>query len=42
VPSIEHILYIPGILLIGFTFGFRYGAKAAREELKRRDKRRRE
>jgi hypothetical protein len=35
-PSVEHFLYIPGILLVGFAFGFRYGATAAREELRRR------
>ena len=29
-PSIEHILYIPGILLVGLAFGFRLGAGAAR------------
>jgi hypothetical protein len=38
VPSIEHILYIPGILLVGIAVGFRIGAKAAREELKKREK----
>lgn len=41
-PTIEHLLYIPGILLLGFAFGFRFGAKAARDELERKDKRRRE
>ncbi len=34
-PSIEHILYIPGILLVGLAFGFRLGASAARQELER-------
>jgi len=42
VPSIEHILYIPGILLVGFTLGFRFGAKAARAELDRQKKARRD
>jgi hypothetical protein len=32
-PSAAHVLYIPGILLIGFALGFVYGAKAARNEL---------
>jgi proteasome assembly chaperone (PAC2) family protein len=32
-PSVAHVLYIPGILLLGFTLGFVYGAKAARAEL---------
>ena len=34
-PSVEHFLYIPGILLLGLAVGFRLGAKAAREELER-------
>lgn len=37
-PSVEHFLYIPGILLVGLAFGFRLGAKAAREELEKRRK----
>ena len=41
-PSVEHLLYIPGILLVGLALGFRFGAKAAREEIERRAKRRRE
>jgi len=40
--SIEHILYIPGILLVGIAFGFRMGARAARAELERRRRERRE
>ena len=32
------VLYIPGILLIGFALGFVYGAKAARAELARKEK----
>jgi uncharacterized protein YneF (UPF0154 family) len=39
-PTISHILYIPGILLIGIAVGFVLGAKAARAELKQNDKRR--
>jgi hypothetical protein len=42
VPTIEHILYIPGILLLGFALGFRFGARAARAELERQKKMRRE
>lgn len=34
-PSIAHIIYIPGILLIGFALGFRFGAKAIRAEHER-------
>lgn len=40
-PSIAHIIYIPGILLVGFALGFRMGARAVREELERRDQERR-
>jgi hypothetical protein len=42
VPDIEHIVYIPGILLLGIAIGFRFGAKAARAELERRQRDRRE
>lgn len=37
-PSAAHVLYIPGILLIGFALGFVQGAKAARAELERKEK----
>jgi hypothetical protein len=37
-PTAAHVLYIPGILLIGFALGFVYGAKAARAELDRRER----
>jgi hypothetical protein len=40
-PSVAHIIYIPGILLIGFAFGFRMGARAVRAELERREQERR-
>lgn len=40
-PTIEHVIYIPGILLVGFAFGFRLGARAARTEFERRDRIRR-
>ncbi|MEZ4254767.1 MAG: hypothetical protein R3A78_03495 [Polyangiales bacterium] len=40
-PTIEHILYIPGILVVGLALGFRLGAKAARNELERRARERR-
>jgi hypothetical protein len=35
VPTIAHVLYIPGILLIGIAIGFVLGARAARAELQR-------
>jgi hypothetical protein len=34
-PSIAHLVYIPGVLLVGVALGFRLGAKAVRAELKR-------
>ena len=41
VPTIEHFLYIPGVLLIGIAIGFTLGAKAARNEIARAQKLRR-
>lgn len=32
---VEHILYIPGILLVGVALGYVLGARAARAELER-------
>jgi hypothetical protein len=40
VPTIEHLLYIPGILLLGIALGFRMGAKSARAEIARRERER--
>lgn len=40
-PSIAHIIYIPGVLLIGIALGFRMGARAVRAELDRREQERR-
>ncbi|MDD9938794.1 MAG: hypothetical protein OXT09_34715 [Myxococcales bacterium] len=39
-PSIAHVFYIPGVLLIGLALGFVLGARAAREEMAREQKRR--
>jgi hypothetical protein len=41
VPTIAHLLYIPGVLLIGIAVGFVLGARAARNELARSQKARR-
>jgi hypothetical protein len=38
VPSIAHLIYIPGILLVGIAIGFVMGARAARAELERKRK----
>jgi proteasome assembly chaperone (PAC2) family protein len=32
--TFEHIIYIPGVLLVGITLGYILGARAVREELK--------
>jgi proteasome assembly chaperone (PAC2) family protein len=37
-PTIAHVLYIPGVLLIGIALGFSMGAKAARAEIQRQQK----
>lgn len=34
-PTVAHILYIPGILLVGIAIGFVVGARAARSEMNR-------
>jgi hypothetical protein len=39
-PSAEHVLFIPGILLIGLAIGYSMGARAARAEMERRQKER--
>lgn len=39
---VEHLIYIPGILLIGIALGFRMGAKAARDEIERRQRERKQ
>jgi hypothetical protein len=33
--TVEHIIFIPGVLLIGVTVGFLLGAKAVRSEVAR-------
>ena len=39
-PSANHVLYIPGVLLIGIVLGFVLGARAARAELERKQRER--
>lgn len=39
-PTVWHLFYIPGILLLGITIGFRLGARAVREEAAREATRR--
>jgi len=33
--TIEHLIFIPGVLLVGVTIGFVLGARAVRNELSR-------
>jgi hypothetical protein len=33
---LEHLIYVPGVLLIGIAIGYVLGARAARAELERR------
>lgn len=39
-PTAEHVLFIPGVLLIGIAIGYSMGARAARAELARRERER--
>ena len=38
-PTLEHVIYIPGILLVGIVLGYTLGARAVRAELERVRKR---
>ena len=37
-PSAAHVVFIPGVMLIGMVIGYILGARAAREEIERRRK----
>lgn len=37
--TFEHIIYIPGVLLVGVTLGYVLGARAVRDEMSRARKR---
>lgn len=37
-PTIAHLIYIPGVLLVGIAIGFVLGARAARQEFERKRK----
>lgn len=34
-PTLEHIIYIPGVLLVGIVVGYTLGARAVRAEVER-------
>ncbi len=38
-PPAEHLIYIPGVLLIGVVVGYLLGARAVRGEYERQKKR---
>ena len=38
-PPVEHIIYIPGVLLVGIVLGYTMGARAVRAEMERLKKR---
>ena len=38
-PTAEHIIYIPGVLLVGIVLGYTLGARAVRAEIDRLRKR---
>jgi hypothetical protein len=39
---VEHVIFIPGVLLIGIVLGYIMGTRAARSEMERRRRRARE
>jgi len=42
IPTVEHLLFIPGVLIVGVWLGFWLGARSARAELEERARQRRE
>jgi hypothetical protein len=41
-PGPEHVIFIPGVLLIGYVLGFVMGARAGRARVERERKRARQ
>jgi proteasome assembly chaperone (PAC2) family protein len=41
-PGPEHFIFIPGILLVGMVIGYIMGSRAAREQLEKTRRRRKE
>lgn len=41
-PPIEHVIYIPVVLLLGTVLGFVMGSRSARADIERKRKRARE
>lgn len=42
VPTIEHVIFIPAILLIGIVIGYIMGGRTVRAELEKKRRRARE
>jgi hypothetical protein len=40
--TIEHVVFIPGVLLVGLAIGFVLGVRGARDEAKKQQNRRRQ
>jgi hypothetical protein len=38
-PPVEHVIFIPGVFLIGMVVGWIFGARAVRGDLERKKKR---
>lgn len=41
-PGPEHLIFIPGVLLVGITLGWVLGARAARAQLEKQKRRAKE
>lgn len=41
IPSPEHVVFIPGVLLLGVFIGYTMGARAVRDEVRRQRERER-
>lgn len=39
IPSPEHVVFIPGVLLLGVFIGYTMGARAVRDEVRRKQQR---
>ena len=39
IPSPEHVVFIPGVLLLGVFIGYTMGARAVRDEVRRKRER---
>jgi hypothetical protein len=35
-PTVEHVVFIPGVFIVGLFVGYMMGSKAVREEVRRK------